>query len=115
MVKRYSLPSTGAEPAGSSCSIVTGCSSLGADRRTKSFDRLAAVAHSNRMVHCRFAMIKPAHPERSAYPNRTKAAIVLVFFIALASARAMLVSVPLTGLDVTDFERRLGALREALP
>jgi hypothetical protein len=35
--------------------------------------------------------------------------------MALASARTMLVSAPVPGPEVTDFERRFAPLREALP
>jgi hypothetical protein len=68
------------------------------------------------MVDC-FAMSEGslAHQKLSVYPKRTTAAIILVVFMALASARTMLVSTPPGGPDVTGLERRLTALRKALP
>lgn len=56
-----------------------------------------------------------AHQTVRVYPKRAKAAIILLFLIVLASARTMLVSTPQGGPDVTGLERRLAALRKALP
>lgn len=57
----------------------------------------------------------PRDQKLSAYPKRTKAALILVFLLAIASAYTLLVSPPEPGLDVTGFEKRFAPLREALP